>query len=187
MRKFLIAFEILAYLALSAVFAFGLVPMEKYTVAIADKIGIAVILIVFLTLFLLSASASKNYFSFRTPFISFFVLIACFSLNSFDIFISNDLFCITVFSLALVIFASKGEKKIFLSSLTSFVIAVFAFVFYEKEAIPTNLFFVSFSLIAAIFAFVSAHFNNKMEIFKRESILKLRIANKIQNINKGEA
>jgi len=185
MKKFLIAFEVLVYIVLSAALAFDSFSIEKYTSAIADKMAIAVILVVFSTLFLLSASASKNYFSFRTPFISFFVLIACFSLNSFDIFIPNDLFCIVIFSLALVLFASKGEKKIFLSSLTSFGLAIFAFVFYEKEITPTNVFFVSFSVLTATFAFVSAHFNNKMEIFRRESILKLRIANKIQNISKG--
>jgi hypothetical protein len=184
MIKFLVAAEILAYFALSVGFAFGFIPVAKYSSEFDSQIATAVIFIVFSVLFLLSASASKNYFLFRTPFISFLILILCFSANISDMLISNDLFSIVIFSLAFVFFASKGEAKLFFSSFALFGLAIFAFVFYDRNITPTNVFFVSFSLISAFFSFISSHFNNKMEIFKRESELKERIAHKIQNIGK---
>jgi hypothetical protein len=186
MIKYLISAEILVYLALSVGMAFDFIPVSLYSSnEIIGKIAATVIIIVFCVCFLLSASASKNYFSFRTPFISFLILILCFSLNKFSNFlISGDLLVIVIFSLAFIFFASKGEAKLFFPSLISFCIAIFAFVFYKKNINPTNVFFVSFSSVSAIFAFVSSHFNNRMEIHKRESELKLRIASKIQNTKK---
>jgi len=185
MRKFLISLEILIYLSLSAGFAFGLIPAANYSDETISQIAAAVILIVFCALFLLSASASKNYFLFRTPLISFLILTLCFSVGSFDnMLISNDLFCIVIFSLALVFFASKGENRLFLPSLAAFSIAIFAFIFHNKDITPTNVFFVLFSSVSAIFSFVSSLFNNKMKVFKREAELKERIAHKIQTIAK---
>lgn len=185
MKKFLIAFEILIYLLLIAGISFDFVSFAKYSNEITNKIAAASIIIVFCVIFVLSTSVSKNYFSFRAPFISFLILTICFSVNNFsNILISGDLFCIVIFSLLLVFFASKGETKLFISSFILFYITTFAFIFYNKDITPTNVFFVSFSAITAFFAFVSSHFNNKMEIFKKESELKLRIANKIQSIDK---
>lgn len=190
MSKFLIAAEIIAYLAVATLFAFGIVPVEKYSNEIIRQAATAAILIVFCVLFLLSASASKNYFAFRTPFISFMIMIICFSINNFsDILISGDLFCIVIFALALVFFASKGETELFFPAIVMFALAIFAFVFYKQEGMlvnftPTNIFFVSFSAISAIFAFVSSHFNNKMKIFNKEAELKVRMAHKIQNISR---
>lgn len=187
MRKVLISAEVLVYVLLSAGLALNFIPVAEYSNEIVGNIASALILFVFCTLFLLSANDYKNYFLFRTPLISFLILILCFSAANFNNFIiSGDLFCIVIFSLALTFFASKGETLLFFPSLALFGLAIFSFVFYEKSGAltPTNVFFVSFSAISAFFAFVSSRFNNKMKIFKKEAELKERIAHKIQSIAK---